>query len=89
VLHTLHAFLQVFDSNKRLLYTGDAIPEEVSLAKGDYTARVMMRHDQISLLDKMKGTCLVRPDWHALFCCSGHSARNLAFLMCRMLYDML
>ena len=34
---------QVFDANKRLLYTGDAGPEEVSLVKGDHTARVMLR----------------------------------------------
>jgi hypothetical protein len=49
----------VFDSNKRLLYTGDCSPEEVSLVKGDHTARVMLRHDNIALLEKLKNTCLV------------------------------
>lgn len=51
---------QVFDSNKRLLYTGDAVPEEVFLVKGDHTARVMLRHDNMALLEKLKNTCLVR-----------------------------
>lgn len=50
---------QVFDANKRLLYTGDAVPEEVSLVKGDHTARVMLRHDNIAMLEKLKNTCLV------------------------------
>jgi tripeptidyl-peptidase-2 len=50
---------QVFDSNKRLLYTGDAVPDEVSLVKGDHTARVMLRHDNMGLLEKLKNTCLV------------------------------
>lgn len=50
---------QVFDSNKRLLYTGDAVPDEVSLVKGDHTARVMLRHDNMGLLEKLNNTCLV------------------------------
>jgi len=50
----------VFDGQKRLLYTGDAVPEEVSLLKGEHTARVMLRHDNITLLEKLKNTCLVR-----------------------------
>jgi hypothetical protein len=53
--------LQVFDANKRLLYTGDAVPDEVSLVKGDYSARLMLRHDNIGLLEKLKDTCMVRP----------------------------
>lgn len=51
--------IQVFDSQKRLLYTGDAVPDEVSLNKGEHSARVMFRHDQMALLEKLKGTCLV------------------------------
>eukprot|EP00879_Flechtneria_rotunda_P015304 GHRR01015998.1.p1 GENE.GHRR01015998.1~~GHRR01015998.1.p1 ORF type:complete len:502 (+),score=120.67 GHRR01015998.1:1072-2577(+) len=50
---------QIFDAHKRLLYTGDCSPEEVPLGKGDHTARLMLRHDQLGLLDKLKGTCLV------------------------------
>lgn len=50
---------QVFDANKRLLYTGDAVPEDVSLVKGEHTARVMLRHDNMALLEKLKNTCLV------------------------------
>lgn len=49
----------MFDANKRLLYTGDCTPEEVALVKGDHTARVMLRHDNIALLEKLKNTCLV------------------------------
>lgn len=49
----------MFDANKRLLYTGDCTPEEMSLVKGDHTARVMLRHDNIALLEKLKNTCLV------------------------------
>jgi tripeptidyl-peptidase-2 len=52
--------LQVFDANKRLLYTGDAVPDEVSLVKGEYSARLMLRHDNMGLLDKLKDTCMVR-----------------------------
>lgn len=54
---------QLFDGQKRLLYTGDAVPEEVSLVKGEHTARVMLRHDNITLLEKLKNTCLVRAAW--------------------------
>lgn len=42
------------------MYTGDAVPDEVPLLKGSYTARVMLRHEQMGLLEKLKGTCLVR-----------------------------
>jgi hypothetical protein len=51
--------LQIFDSHKRLLYTGDAVPDEVALAKGEHSARLMLRHDDRALLEKLKGTCLV------------------------------
>ncbi|KAF6251901.1 subtilase family-domain-containing protein [Scenedesmus sp. NREL 46B-D3] len=50
---------QIFDSHKRLLYTGDAMPDEVALAKGEHSARLLLRHDDRALLEKLKGTCLV------------------------------
>ncbi|WIA14765.1 hypothetical protein OEZ85_003250 [Tetradesmus obliquus] len=50
---------QIFDSHKRLLYTGDAVPDEVALAKGEHSARLLLRHDDRALLEKLKGTCLV------------------------------
>ena len=36
---------------------GDIYPESVQLKKGDYVIRVMLRHDDVQLLDKLK----VRP----------------------------
>jgi hypothetical protein len=68
---------QVFDANKRLLYTGDAVPEEVSLVKGDHTARVMLRHDNIALLEKLKNTCLVRCASSHVLSCSASELQSL------------
>ncbi|MEW5318316.1 MAG: hypothetical protein WDW38_009545 [Sanguina aurantia] len=47
------------DSNKRLLSTGDAYPEYVSLKKGEHTIRAMLRHDSPDFLDKLKGLPMV------------------------------
>jgi hypothetical protein len=38
---------------------GDAYPEAVQLAKGDYTLRLLLRHERLDLLEKLKGTCVV------------------------------
>jgi hypothetical protein len=62
-----HALLQIFDAHKRLLYTGDAVPDEVALAKGEHTARLLLRHDDRALLEKLKGTCLVSARRHCIF----------------------
>jgi hypothetical protein len=51
--------VQIFDAHKRLLYTGDAVPDEVALSKGEHSARLLLRHDDRALLVKLKGTCLV------------------------------
>jgi hypothetical protein len=54
---------QVFDSQRRLLYTGDAVPDEVALSKGEHTARVMLCHDSLAVLEQLKSTCLVGVGW--------------------------
>jgi hypothetical protein len=59
LLHVVLNTNQIFDSHKRLLYTGDAMPDEVTLAKGEHSARLLLRHDDRALLEKLKGTCLV------------------------------
>jgi tripeptidyl-peptidase-2 len=51
---------QLFDAHCRLLYTGDAVPDEVALSKGDHSARIVLRHESRPLLEKLKGTCMVR-----------------------------
>ena len=49
----------VFDTNKRLLAIGDIYPEPVKLAKGTYIVRLMLRHDDPTLLEKYKDHILV------------------------------
>lgn len=44
----------VFDSNKRLLAVGDIYPDTVQLGKGDYKIRVLLRHDDPTLLSSFK-----------------------------------
>ncbi|KAK3236845.1 tripeptidyl-peptidase II Tpp2, partial [Cymbomonas tetramitiformis] len=44
----------VFNCHKQLLATGDIYPEEVKLGKGEHTIRVLLRHDDAALLDKMR-----------------------------------
>mmetsp|Transcript_28630 Transcript_28630/g.91316 ORF Transcript_28630/g.91316 Transcript_28630/m.91316 type:complete len:570 (+) Transcript_28630:973-2682(+) len=54
-------FFQILDSNKRVVAQGDIYPRDAteSLKKGDYTVRVQIRHDDESLLFKMKDMPLV------------------------------
>lgn len=52
-------FYMMFDSNKRLLSSGDTYPEEVQLGKGDLVVRFTLRHDDPDLLDKLKALPLV------------------------------
>jgi len=51
----------VYDTNKRLLGTGDAYPSKWSLKleKGDYTVRASIRHEKRDLLDKFVDTPLL------------------------------
>ena len=35
----------LFDANKRLIKVNDIYPEDVQLAKGTYTIRAQLRHD--------------------------------------------
>jgi tripeptidyl-peptidase-2 len=52
--------VMVFDSNKQLLGVGDIYPlDNVELKKGEYTVRVLLRHDDPSVLDKMKALPLL------------------------------
>ncbi len=50
----------LFDANKKLLATGDIYPAAVQLAKGEYTLRLLLRHDSAPLLDKFRALPLVR-----------------------------
>lgn len=43
----------------RRVQTSDVFPESVSLKKGDYTVRVMLRHDNPELLDKLNALPVV------------------------------
>lgn len=53
-------FLTLHESaSKRQRYSGDIYPHEVQLGKGDYTVRLMLRHDSHELLDKLKSLPLV------------------------------
>lgn len=48
-------FFFVYDSNKKLLGQGDAWPDPVKVpAKGTYTLRYQVRHDDLSALEKLK-----------------------------------
>ncbi|PRW39066.1 Tripeptidyl-peptidase 2 isoform A [Chlorella sorokiniana] len=49
----------VFDGNKQRLAVGDIYPEPVQLKKGEYTIRVVLRHDDAGLLDKLKAMPMV------------------------------
>jgi tripeptidyl-peptidase-2 len=51
----------VYDTNKRLLGSGDAYPSKWSLKleKGDYTVRVSVRHEKRELVDKFMDTPLL------------------------------
>jgi len=46
--------VMIFDSNKRYMACTDAWPTPVKLKKGEYTARLQVRHDDASLLERIK-----------------------------------
>ncbi|GAB4814120.1 hypothetical protein N2152v2_001166 [Parachlorella kessleri] len=49
----------VFNTNKQKLAVSDIYPKEVQLKKGDYVIRLVLRHDDAQLLDKLKAMPLV------------------------------
>ena len=50
---------QIFDANQKLIGVGDIYPEEVELKKGDYKIRLMLRHDDVSILEKHRHLPLI------------------------------
>ena len=51
----------LFDANRKLLGTGDIYPSAVQLTKGEYTLRLVLRHDSPQLLDKFRALPMVCP----------------------------
>lgn len=49
----------VYDSNKQLKSVGDIYPKEVTLAKGEYTIKAMIRHDSPSLLEGLSNMTML------------------------------
>lgn len=49
----------LFDTNKRLLKVNDIYPEAVQLSKGDYIIRLYLRHDDSTLLAKMRNLPII------------------------------
>lgn len=47
---------------------GDAYPETFSLKKGDYTIRVLLRHDSLELLEKLKELPMVSDQGEGQVC---------------------
>lgn len=50
---------QVYDANKRFYYATDAFEPGKALKAGKYVAKVQVRHDDVSLLEKLKDTSAV------------------------------
>ncbi|XP_024527545.1 tripeptidyl-peptidase 2 [Selaginella moellendorffii] len=51
-------FYMIYDANKRVLSMGDVYPKGVKLSKGEYTIRLLIRHDNSSFLEKLKKAVL-------------------------------
>eukprot|EP00158_Paraphelidium_tribonemae_P009110 Partr_v1_DN28774_c0_g1_i4_m63419 putative tripeptidyl peptidase ii len=49
----------VHNSRKRRLFFGDIYPKDMKLAKGEYTVRLQIRHDQVAMLEKIKNMPLL------------------------------
>ncbi|KAL4191574.1 hypothetical protein AMTRI_Chr07g81290 [Amborella trichopoda] len=47
-------FYMISDSNKRVYGVGDVYPKKVKLAKGEFTLRLHLRHENVQYLEKMK-----------------------------------
>ncbi|KAL2642830.1 hypothetical protein R1flu_010417 [Riccia fluitans] len=52
-------FYMIFDVNKRVLGSGDCYPKKVKLPKGDYLLRMLVRHDNVNYLEKLKKSPLL------------------------------
>lgn len=52
-------FAMVYDGSKKLLGCGDAWPSSVKCPKGDNLVRLCVRHDELALLEGLKGMPLV------------------------------
>ncbi|KAL3696139.1 hypothetical protein R1sor_010215 [Riccia sorocarpa] len=52
-------FYMIFDVNKRVLASGDCYPKNVKLPKGDYLLRMLVRHDNVNYLEKLKKSPLL------------------------------
>jgi tripeptidyl-peptidase-2 len=44
----------LYDSNQQLLSVGDIYPAEATLEKGDHTIKLMLRHDDTAILEKLR-----------------------------------
>lgn len=51
--------VMVYDENNLLLLTTTVYPEAVDLEKGDYTIKVMIRHEKPEFLEKLKDMPMV------------------------------
>lgn len=49
----------VYDPNKKLLAVGDIYPKDAALQKGDHTIKLLLRHDDSRVLDKLRDMPLV------------------------------
>jgi len=70
----------LFDANKKLLATGDIYPAAVQLPKGEYTLRLLLRHDSAPLLDKFRALPLVST--HAVWESQAWGHRQVSRSMC-------
>jgi tripeptidyl-peptidase II len=52
-------FFMAYDGSKKLLGCGDAWPGSIKLPKGDNVIRLSVRHDELALLEGLKGMPLV------------------------------
>jgi tripeptidyl-peptidase-2 len=46
-------FFMIFDNKKKLVFVGDANPKKNKLQKGKYTVRLQVRHEMVSVLERL------------------------------------
>jgi len=44
----------IYDANQKLLGVGDIYPAESTLQKGEHTIKLLLRHDDTSILEKLR-----------------------------------